>query len=137
MFDSDIGLSAHLEHLLFTLYIRTYVLSFGFVITRVFSFSSSTWYQSHNSSLRRCHHPELSSSFSVHHLHTLQRTLLLIIIFSRHRHQASPSSTMRYRTTHLMMPTFVVPRNIIRTPSTTDDIPFGFYILCSLFSFRF
>ena len=37
VFDSDIGLSAHLGYLLFTLYIRTYVLSFGHAILVFFS----------------------------------------------------------------------------------------------------
>ena len=38
VFDSDIRHPAHLGHILFTLYIRTYVLSFGYAIL---GFSSS------------------------------------------------------------------------------------------------
>ena len=34
MLDSDIGLSTHLQHLIFTLYIRTYVLSFVYIIIK-------------------------------------------------------------------------------------------------------
>ena len=90
--DSDIGLLTHLGHLLFTLYIRTYVLTFGYVTSRVFSFSSSTWYQSHNSSCCCHHHVALPLSFLVHCLLPLRRTLLSIFIFSHCRRQASVSS---------------------------------------------
>ena len=93
LFDSDMGLLTHLGHLLFTLYIRTYMLSFGYVISRVFSFSSSTWCRSHNFSRRRHHHPASPLSFSICCLLPLRHTFLLIIVFSRRLRQASSSSS--------------------------------------------
>ena len=40
--NSDNGLLAHIGHLLFTLYIGTYILSFGYAILGFFFFTSST-----------------------------------------------------------------------------------------------